>query len=86
MELLIQCVPAFLMALHWQRQSAGATLLGLLVGTGFAVGLTLAGVSQWGGVHVGVLGLVLNGCVVLIGSLWTSGRSEMTNPALEECT
>ena len=86
MELLIQCVPAFLMALHWQRQSAGATLLGLLVGTGFAVGLTLAGGSQWGGVHVGVLGLVLNGCVVLIGSLWTSGRSEMTNPALEECT
>ena len=47
---------------------------------------TMGGMSQWGGVHVGVLGLVLNGCVVLVGSLWTSGRSEMANPVLEEFT
>ncbi|MDG2049996.1 MAG: sodium:solute symporter family protein [Myxococcota bacterium] len=71
MELLIQCVPAFLMALHWRRQSARATLAGLLAGTGFAVIATLSGTSQWGGVHVGVIGLLVNGCVVVLGSLFS---------------
>ena len=68
MELLIQCVPAFLLGIHWHRQSAAATLAGLLVGTAFAVGWTLAGVPQWGGVHVGVIGLALNLLVVGAGS------------------
>ena len=75
MEILIQCVPAFLLALHWRRQSAGATLVGLLVGTGFAMTATLAGTSQWGGVHVGVIGLFLNGCVVVLLSLF-SGKAD----------
>jgi Na+/proline symporter len=68
MELLIQCVPAFLLAIHWTRQSAMATLLGLLAGTIFAVGLTLAGVAKWGGIHVGVIGLGLNFLVVVVVS------------------
>ena len=68
MELLIQCVPAFLLGIHWTRQTASATLAGLLVGTGFAVGLTLMGIPQWGGVHVGVVGLGLNFAVVVAGS------------------
>jgi Na+/proline symporter len=70
MELLIQCVPAFLMGIHWVRQSAVATLAGLLVGTAFAVGLTLMGTPQWGGVHVGVIGLGLNIAVVVALSVW----------------
>ena len=65
MEILIQCVPAFLMALHYTRQSAEATLAGLVVGTLFSVGFTLMDVPRIAGVHVGVLGLVLNGLVVL---------------------
>ena len=68
MELLIQCVPAFLLAIHWRRQSAVATLAGIIAGTAFAVGLTLAGVPQIGGVHVGVLGLGLNLVVAVLGS------------------
>ena len=70
MELLIQCVPAFLLAIHWRRLRAGPTVAGLLVGTVFAVGLTLTGVSRLGGVHVGVVGLCLNGAVAVLGSLW----------------
>ena len=69
MELLIQCVPSFLLAIHWARQSAAATLAGLLVGTLFGVVLTLAGIPTLGGIHVGVLGLVLNTAVVIAGSL-----------------
>jgi Na+/proline symporter len=71
MELLIQCVPAFMMAIHWRRQSASATLAGLVIGTGFSVSLTLAGVTQIGGVHAGVIGLGINAAVVVIGSLAT---------------
>lgn len=70
MELLIQCAPAFLLSLHWTRQTALATLLGLLAGTSFAVGLTLGGVSLVSGVHVGVLGFCLNLVVVFLVSLW----------------
>ena len=61
MELLIQCVPAFLVAIHWRRLSAGPVLAGLLVGTLFSVTLTTAGTPRLWGVHVGVIGLVLNG-------------------------
>ena len=59
MELLIQCVPAFLLALHWKRLAAGPTLAGLLAGTLFSVGLTLFDVPRIAGVHVGVVGLGL---------------------------
>jgi Na+/proline symporter len=75
MELLIQCVPAFLLGLHWRRLSAGATLAGLLVGTVFAVSLTLMGVPRLFGVHVGVVGLGLNLIVAGLGSLTGSARS-----------
>jgi len=68
MELLIQCVPAFLIALHWSRLRAGPVLAGIAVGSLFAVGLTLAGAPRLAGVHVGVLGCLLNGLVAIVGS------------------
>jgi len=63
MELLIQCVPCFLLALRWARLRAAHLLAGLAVGTAFSVALALAGQSRLGGVHVGVLGLALNAAV-----------------------
>jgi SSS family solute:Na+ symporter len=72
MELLIQCVPAFLLALHWRRLQAGPTLVGLLAGTLFAVGLTLMGMPRLWGVHVGVVGLGLNLGLAVLGSLWVT--------------
>jgi len=74
MELLIQCVPAFLLALHWRGLAAGPTLAGLLVGTVFSVCLTVLDVPRIAGVHVGVLGLVLNALVAVAGSCWSSRR------------
>jgi Na+/proline symporter len=76
MELLIQCVPCFLMALHWRRLRAGHLLAGLIVGTAFAVGLSLAGQARLAGVHVGVLGLVLN--AALCGVLAWRGEAART--------
>jgi Na+/proline symporter len=70
MELLIQCVPAFLIALHWSRLRAGPVLAGIVVGSLFAVGLTLAGIPRLAGIHVGVLGCVLNG-LVAVGGSWS---------------
>ncbi len=68
MELLIQCVPAFLLALHWGRLRARPVLWGVLVGTLVAVALRLSGHTRIEGVHVGVLGLALN---MLVAVTWT---------------
>ena len=68
MELLIQCVPAFLLALHWRRLRAGPALAGLLAGTAVAAGGTLLGEHRLAGVHVGVAGLGLNLLVAVLGS------------------
>ena len=74
MELLIQCAPAFLLALHWRRLRAGPTLAGLVVGTLFSVSLTLGGQGRLLGVHVGILGVAINFAVAVLGSLWLAPR------------
>jgi len=74
MELLIQCVPAFLIALHWSRLRTGPVLAGVVVGTTFSVALTFSGMPRIEGMHVGVLGCLLNILVAVGGSLIT-GRS-----------
>ena len=68
MELLIQCAPAFLVALHWPGLRAGPALAGVLAGVAFGVGLTLADIPRIGGVHVGVIGLGLNLLIAVAGS------------------
>jgi Na+/proline symporter len=74
MELLIQCVPAYLIALHWSRLRAGPVLAGIVVGTLFSVGLSLSGVTRLSGVHVGVAGCALNAAVAVLGSLVSDRR------------
>lgn len=68
MEFLIQCVPAFLLAIHWKRMTASGTLAGVVAGTLLGVGLTLAGTTRLGGVHVGVVGLGVNLVVAVVAS------------------
>jgi Na+/proline symporter len=69
MELLIQCVPAFLLALHWRRLRAGPAFWGIVLGTAVAVGAVLLEVRRVAGFHVGVLSLVLNLAVAWLLSL-----------------
>jgi Na+/proline symporter len=73
MEILIQCVPAFLLALHWRGLRAGPTLAGLVVGTVIAVAGVMLGVKRIEGVHTGIVGLLANAAVAAIGS-WLQGR------------
>jgi Na+/proline symporter len=68
MELLIQCAPAFLVAIHWRGFRAGPGLAGLLVGSALVVAGVILGVQRVGGVHVGVIGLGANLVVALLGS------------------
>jgi Na+/proline symporter len=74
MELLIQCVPAFVLALHWPRLRAGPALAGLLAGAAVAVLGTLSGVGSVAGVHPGLLGLGGNFVIATLGSV-TRGRT-----------
>ena len=69
MELLIQCVPAFLLALHWRRLRADAVLVGLVVGTLIAVTGVLLDAKRIEGVHIGVIGLAVNVTICWLGSL-----------------
>lgn len=69
MELLIQCVPTFLIALHWKGLRAGPTAAGLLVGSSIALAGVIFGMEPIGGVHVGVVGLAANVAIAVLGSL-----------------
>jgi len=83
MELLVQCVPAFLISIHWSGLRAAPVLSGLLVGTLFSVGLTLVDVTRCGGVHIGMVGLALNATIAVVGSwVWAGGDETRRVPKL----
>ena len=65
MELLVQCVPAFLIGIHWRRLAAGPVLAGLVVGWSVNNGLAkfvlavilllaFAHVMAWIGIWIGL--------------------------------
>jgi len=69
MELLIQCIPVFLIAIHWPGLRAGPALVGLIVGTGIAIAGVLPGPNRVAGIHIGVIGLAVNALIACLGSL-----------------
>jgi Na+/proline symporter len=69
MELLIQCAPAFLLALHWPRLRADAAFAGLVVGCCAGVVGVYLDAKRIGGVHIGVIGLAVNLAIAWLGSL-----------------
>ncbi|NHD15881.1 MULTISPECIES: sodium:solute symporter family protein [unclassified Actinopolyspora] len=68
-ELLIQLAPAFVVGLYWKRLAAGPVFWGMLAGVLLAGGMAVAGVDALYGVHGGMLGLVLNLGICVLGSL-----------------
>jgi len=75
MELLIQCVPVFLIAIHWSRLRAQPALLGLVFGVGIVIAGVALGSKRIFGVHIGVIGLAVNAAIACIGSLARSPGS-----------
>ncbi len=73
MELLIQCVPVFLLALHWRGLRAAPALAGLALGAAVAVAGLALSTKRIEGVHVGVIGLGLN-LLVAVGGSWLERR------------
>ena len=69
MELLIQCVPSFLVAIHWRRFRAKPAFIGLVLGTAIAVAGVFAGMKDIEGLHIGVIGLTVNAAIACGGSL-----------------
>jgi Na+/proline symporter len=80
MELLIQCVPAFMLAIHWGGLRARPTLWGLVTGTVIAASAVLLGSPRLYGFHVGVLSLAVNLLVAVAGSRFVSAREPADLP------
>jgi Na+/proline symporter len=81
MELLVQCVPAFLLALHWRGLRAGAAFWGVAIGTAVAVAAVVFDLRRVAGFHVGVLSLVLNVAVACLLSIAGPARGAQPKTA-----
>jgi Na+/proline symporter len=79
MELLIQCAPAFVLALHWRGLRAGPVLAGIGVGTAIAVTGVVFEAKRISGVHIGVIGLAVNGLIAIAGSWLAPQRGARTS-------
>ncbi|MGH7860071.1 MAG: sodium:solute symporter family protein, partial [Candidatus Binatia bacterium] len=69
MDVLIQCAPAFLIAIHWSGMRARPALAGLVAGTAIAASGVLLGVDRIYGFHIGVVGMLVNAVIATAGSL-----------------
>ncbi len=84
MELLIQCAPAFLIAIHWPRLRAHPALLGLAVGVGVAIWGVALDSNRVFGIHVGLLGVAANAAIACLGSLLRAPARSRERPAQSE--
>ena len=85
-DLLIQLAPAFFIGLHWSGLRAGPTLAGIICGTGIALLLAFGDLrfvanGKLLGFHPGLVGLVPNLLIAVVGSLMPS-RALRTRNAL----
>lgn len=76
MELLIQLAPVFVLGMYWRRMAAGPAFWGMLAGAALAGGMTIAGEESVFGVHGGIVGLLLNLAICVVGSLLVPQRPE----------
>ena len=70
-ELIVQVAPVFMLGLYWRRMAARPAFWGMLVGALIAGGLTVADLTLVPGVPGGLIGLVANLLIVVVGSLLT---------------
>ena len=82
-ELLVQVAPAFILGLYWERLSARPLFIGMLAGALLAGGMTLFGFGSLYGIGGGLLGLILNVSICVIGSLLMPASQEEIEHAQE---
>ena len=68
-ELIVQVSPAFILGLYWSRLAAKPVFFGMLVGALTAGALTIFGIGTIYGVTGGIVGLILNLAICIVGSL-----------------
>ncbi len=68
-ELIAQLAPGFILGLYWSRLSAWPVFFGMLGGALLAGGMTVFGSGSLYGIGGGVLGLLLNVGICVVGSL-----------------
>ncbi|MGH7822164.1 MAG: sodium:solute symporter family protein [Candidatus Binatia bacterium] len=73
MDVLIQCAPAFLVAIHWSGMRARPAVTGIAVGTAIAAIGVIAGYDLVLGFHIGVAGMFVNVAIAVGGSLFARG-------------
>jgi SSS family solute:Na+ symporter/sodium/pantothenate symporter len=82
-ELIAQLAPAFILGLYWNRLSALPVFLGMLAGALLAGGMTVFGVDDLYGIGGGMLGLLLNVVICVVGSLLVPASQEEVEHAQE---
>ena len=81
MELLVQCVPAFVLGARSARLREDAVFVGLLVGSAIAIIAGLAGAPRLANVHTGVVALGINALVATLGSCRRRGHGAPGRPS-----
>lgn len=75
-ELLVQIAPAFILGLYWKRLSSWPLFFGMLAGALLAGGMTIFGMSTVYGVNGGLIGLILNIGICVVGSFLIPAKEE----------
>ena len=80
LDLLVQMVPIFMLGLHWSRLSAGPALAGLCAGITLSMLLAFGGFEfvhngKIAGFHPGLVALIANFAIAVIGSMWVDRRA-----------
>lgn len=80
-ELIVQIAPAFILGIYWKRLSNWPVFFGMLAGALLAGGMTVFEISGPFGFSGGLLGLVLNVAICVVGSLVAPARAEEVEKA-----
>ena len=79
LDLLIQMVPVFMLGLRWPRLSGGPVLIGLCTGITLSMLIAFGGFEfvhkgKVAGFHPGLVSLIPNLIIAIVGSRWISDR------------
>ena len=82
-EVIVQVAPAFMLGLYWKRLSAGAVFWGMAAGAAFAGTMTMIGADLYG-VPGGLVGLVINAAICVVGSYFRPAPTTTLEDPAEE--